>query len=193
MRRPPAIRVGLFMAVVAASTGCTNFHEVDPGRLYRSAQLSGPQLEQVIKAHNIRTVIHLRGRNDKQPWYRTQQQVTQRLGVEQIDIPMSAQSLPKRENVLKLLEAFDRARRPMLIHCRAGADRTGEAVALYRIDQMKQTKEQALEALTPRTLHFEIFHPPKRAFIRMYRGREWLRDHYDPNQPPGPQPDGSTN
>ena len=194
MRRQPAVRFGLLMAALAASAGCTNFHEVDPGRLYRSAQLSGPQLEQVINAHNIRTVINLRGRNDHKPWYRTQRQVTRRLGVEQIDIPMSARTLPSRRNVLKLLEAFDRAPRPMLIHCRGGADRTGEAVALYRIDQMKQTRDRALQALTPWTLHFEMFYPAKRRFIRMYRGRQWLKEHYDPTRsPPGHQSVGSMN
>ena len=46
-----------------------NFHEVDAGRFYRSAQLPPTILDEVIQDYGIRTVINLRGRSPHKEWY----------------------------------------------------------------------------------------------------------------------------
>jgi protein tyrosine phosphatase (PTP) superfamily phosphohydrolase (DUF442 family) len=180
------------LLVPVVCSGCTNFYEVDRGKLYRSAQLSGPQLASLIERHGIRSVINLRGPNPGRAWYDAERVVTERLKVEQIDIPMSAGRLPYRRDLLKLLDAFDRAPKPILVHCLAGADRTGEAVGIYMIDHMGRTPAEALGALTPATFHFEFLHPTKRQFIRNYGGRDWARCCYkkevaSPSKPTDPQ------
>src|SRR5690242_684397 len=38
-----------------------NFYEVDPGKFYRSAQLSPTELKDVVDKYGIKTVISLRG------------------------------------------------------------------------------------------------------------------------------------
>jgi protein tyrosine/serine phosphatase len=38
-----------------------NVHVVEPGELYRSAQLNGASLDGVLKRYGIKTVINLRG------------------------------------------------------------------------------------------------------------------------------------
>jgi hypothetical protein len=71
----------------------------------------------------------------------------------------------------------------MLVHCLGGADRTGEATALYEIEYMGRTPAEALEALTPRYRHVDWLRPAKRAFVAAYRGERWVREVYDPCSP----------
>ncbi len=98
-----------------------------------------------------------------------------------INIPMSAGIIPHRKNLIKLLDAYASAERPILIHCLAGADRSGEAAAIYLQEYMGATKEESLEMLTLKYLHVERFKPAKRYFIReVYQGKEWAYNEYDP-------------
>src|SRR6516164_6055782 len=46
-----------------------NIHAVIRGRVYRSAQLSGAALQDLIETHQIRTVVNLRGYCAPFPWY----------------------------------------------------------------------------------------------------------------------------
>ena len=70
---------------------------------------------------------------------------------------------------------------PILIHCRAGADRTGEASAIYLMEYMDASREEALAALSFDYWHVEMFKPAKRYFIReVWQGERWARDVYEP-------------
>jgi hypothetical protein len=46
-----------------------NVRVVEKGKLYRSAQLEGRQLAQVIAKYGIRSILNLRGAGPGQPWY----------------------------------------------------------------------------------------------------------------------------
>ena len=173
-------RLAGILALLLAGTSCTNFHVVDPTRVYRSAQLDGDELERAIHCYGIRTVINLRGENSGKDWYDAERDVTERLGVEQVDISMSAQRLPHRRDLIALLDVFRDADRPILIHCQAGADRTGEASAIYQMEYMGYSKAEALEQLTSDYWHFSLRYPAKRYFVKMYEGEEWARTDYDP-------------
>ena len=41
--------------------------------------------------------------------------------------------MPTREALLELWDTFENGEYPMLVHCKAGADRTGGAVAIWRM------------------------------------------------------------
>jgi protein tyrosine phosphatase (PTP) superfamily phosphohydrolase (DUF442 family) len=110
-----------------------NFHAVAPGELYRSAQLSPGALESRIKAEGIRTVINLRGSNPGTAWYDNEVRTCERLGVTHIDVRMSARALPPPDEAAALMAALHDAPRPLLVHCKNGADRSGLACAAYRI------------------------------------------------------------
>lgn len=110
-----------------------NFHTVMPGELYRSAQLSGSQLDRHIQFEGIRTVINLRGPNAGVPWYDDEVRTCERLGVTHIDVRMSAKELPPPTEAATLMDAMHDAPRPLLVHCKNGADRSGLACAAYRI------------------------------------------------------------
>lgn len=169
--------VGLFVS----GCGFDNFHEVDEGRFFRSAQLEGHELRRYIQEHGIRTVINLRGESVGDSWYEREVRVCEQLEVQHIDVRMSARRIPHRHSLLSLLELYDRAELPILIHCKGGADRTGLAAALWCVEYMQMSLGDAVDAqLNKRFLHFEFFYPAKTYFMRLYQGREWAIAEYDP-------------
>jgi protein tyrosine phosphatase (PTP) superfamily phosphohydrolase (DUF442 family) len=169
------------IALVALLCGChPNLHEVDPGKLYRSAQLSGEELDNAIHTLGIRTVINLRGEDKGSDWYETEVKVTTQDSVKLVSIPMSAKRLPHRKDLIALLDAFEKSERPILVHCQAGADRTGEASAIYEMEYMGKSREEALQMLTLKYDHLELAAPAKRYFIGIYGGRDWAYHGYDP-------------
>ncbi len=121
-----------------------NFHEVIPGELYRSSQPTGEALAHYIKAHGIRTVINLRGENRDSDWYVSEMSVSQKLGVDHIDFPMSALHVLKPQRTAELIRIMRDAPKPILIHCRSGADRTGLAAAIY-LDRIAGQDEERAE------------------------------------------------
>ena len=161
-----------------------NFHVVQEGVLYRSAQLSGDELATYIKRYGIKAIINLRGKHPEAQWYVNEKEVADRHQVMLFDIPADADTLTSKENLKAILDAFDHAPRPLLVHCLAGADRTGEASALWVIDQQGRSNNEALEQLVPEYRHNKQLHPEKRFLIKIWRGREWLYNEYDPKNYP---------
>jgi protein tyrosine/serine phosphatase len=160
-----------------------NFHEVDAGRLYRSAQLTGEEFEEVVHRYGIKSVINLRGSQPGEQWFDTEKATLEKLGIQLENVAFTTEHVPPRTQLIKYLDALEKLPRPILIHCRAGADRTGEASAIYALEYMHQPLEKALEQLSFRYLHVEVFQPAKRFFINRYAGHQWARTAYDPCSP----------
>lgn len=157
-----------------------NFHEIDNSLYFRSAQLSSKSLKKYVTKHKIKTVINLRGVSSKE-WYKKQIQAVRELGIVQHDIGMSARRLPHREDLLKLLDLFENVERPILVHCQGGADRTGEASAIYQMLYMAKTKEEALKMLRFKYHHLAWRMPAKRYFIdEIWNGVDWALNDYRP-------------
>jgi len=108
-----------------------NLREVSPGRFYRSAQLTGPNLEHAIRSDHIATVLNLRGANTDSAWYWQEAATCRKMHVQHLDVSMSATHLPAPDQMKKLLLDLDKARYPVLTHCMGGADRSGLVSALY--------------------------------------------------------------
>ncbi|WP_413295199.1 tyrosine-protein phosphatase [Bdellovibrio sp. HCB185ZH] len=158
-----------------------NFHEVDKGNLYRSAQLDPLEFKRYIKKYKIQSIINLRGAEPLSLWWQQELAVSKQFGVIHYDIPMTAEEIPHRKNLLKLLDLLNMAPRPILIHCQGGADRSGEASAIYQMVYQGKSKEEALKQLTFKYHHVEKFKPAKRYFIeKVWQGEEWAFANYDP-------------
>ncbi len=180
MRNLLALVLLFFILSPAHAAFFPNARTVHKGNLYRSAQLSKKQFKKYIKKWDIKTIINLRGESTSD-WYEDEIAISNEMGVEHHDIKMSAKRLPHRKDILKLIELYENAPRPILIHCHGGADRTGEASAMYKIDFMGASKRKALQMQTVLYLHLRLRFPAKRYFTKeVYQGKEWAKVNYYP-------------
>jgi protein tyrosine/serine phosphatase len=125
-----------------------NFYPITDNEAYRSAQLDRDELDYYIKKYNIKSIINLRGRHLDEPWYREEIKVSAERKVAHYDLPISATREPSEEDVRKLMEMFKHAPRPVLIHCQAGADRSGLAAAIWKVVVDKESKLEANKQLS---------------------------------------------
>ena len=136
-----------------------NEHAVLPGRVYRSAQLSGGKLARVIESKGVRTVLNLRGpgaglASPRNRWYADEVTATHAASVSQFDVSLSASSLPSPAELRRVLDVLDHAEGPILVHCKQGADRTGLVSAIARLLYSGDTVAQARQELWPVYGHF---------------------------------------
>jgi protein tyrosine phosphatase (PTP) superfamily phosphohydrolase (DUF442 family) len=178
-RRRRWLRVagGVLLAVVLAEPARMllghNLHTVVPGQVYRSAQPPPGWLRSYVKSAGIRTVINLRGMCYPQEWYIEQALTLQELGISLEDICLSAGRLPAQHELRLLVLALENAERPLLLHCRHGADRTGLAACMVLLLEQDISLEEARRQLSPRFGHLALSRMKMLGrFFDMYR--EWL-------------------
>lgn len=165
----------------------TNLREIAPG-VYRSNQPSPARLAAMRKL-GLRTILNLRGQAGQSFWL-FEREAAAAQGIVMIDLAMSAKRAPVPATLLAMLDLFGRMEKPVLIHCKSGADRTGLAAALYLIDVEGRTVAKAAGQLGWRTMHLRsgptgiLDH-----FLRLYGRaqaatgitlREWIETGYDP-------------
>jgi len=112
-----------------------NVHVVEPGRVIRSAQLSGERLDQVAHQYGVRSVLNLRGDNAGKPWYDDEIRTARADALVHIDYAISAEHDLSPAQMHELLRLVASAPKPLLIHCNAGADRTGLVATLYQLSR----------------------------------------------------------
>jgi undecaprenyl-diphosphatase len=129
-----------FLGIIAATSlwyleEQGNFHPITPGEAYRSAQLDQDELEYYIRKFEIRSIINLKGKDVGKPLYEEETATCRNLSVRHYDLELSANKKPSSHEIEELLRLFRIAPRPVLIHCKAGADRSGLAAgALEGVD-----------------------------------------------------------
>jgi protein tyrosine/serine phosphatase len=120
-----------------------NFHTVEEGAFYRSAQLSTDELQTAIRDHGIKAILNLRGAHPGEPWYDDEVAASRALGVAHYDYGLSAYRIVTEQQIADLLGIIREAPQPLLVHCKSGADRTGLVSALYRFAVEGTSREEA--------------------------------------------------
>ena len=97
-----------------------NIHQVGESPVYRSAQLSVSNFENVVQEHAIKSVLNLRGPQQNAPWYDAERASAERLQIIYIDLPLSANEEPDEPTLDHLIATMRDAPKPLLIHCEGG-------------------------------------------------------------------------
>lgn len=100
-----------------------NFREIQAGKIYRSAQPSEKQLKKWLGKYKIKTILNLRG--DGLKITKQEEQIAQKANVKMFSFGLSSSKIPDRKTLTELMQVLKTSELPILIHCRAGVDRSG--------------------------------------------------------------------
>lgn len=131
--------------------GLRRFRVVEEGVLYRCGQPTPAQLDQLITTLRLRTVVSLRGSRraeDPDHWEPAERRLCEQRGVRFVQIPFNHKNPPTLEQVREFLQIVaDPERRPVLLHCRIGQQRTGMFCALFRVHIQGVDPQEALREM----------------------------------------------
>ncbi|MFD1331676.1 tyrosine-protein phosphatase [Methylopila musalis] len=131
-----------------------NFGVVRAGVVYRSWQPSAADLARFAETYGRGSVINLRGAAPGRDWYDEEKAAVAEHGLTLIDFKMSATKALSPERAQALVTLIAQAPKPVLIHCKAGADRSGLASALYLYAVGDLPADEAARALSLAHGHF---------------------------------------
>jgi hypothetical protein len=166
-------------------------------RVVRSAQ-PGENLDDWIQKYQLASILNLRGGTPADPWYKDEVKTAKSHNVEFYDYPMIATRRPLRRDLLTLIDFMRSSPFPLLIHCKHGADRTGLAVAIYRMVCLNEPPDRAKQAFSIFHGHIPIagtqrLHDPLDEYEAWLdeqklphtpdRFRGWVKDFYQANDP----------
>lgn len=110
-----------------------NFGVVVPDKIYRSGELTVSALADVVRGHNIKTIIDMGAYEPGTPEDTLQAMAAESLGVERYVLRLEGDGSGDPTMYLESLRLMtDESKLPMLIHCGAGSERTGMLVVFYR-------------------------------------------------------------
>ncbi len=130
-----------------------NYSKVDAD-VYRSAH-PAPYVLRRFKAAGGKFVLSLRGGMMNTP-NSYERLWALELGLDLDFIQMRSVELPSRDTLIDLIAALKTLPKPLLIHCKSGADRTGLAVTLYRHLVRHEPMSRARRALSWKFAHFSL-------------------------------------
>lgn len=109
----------------------TNFWQVAPG-VWRSNHPSDARLRRYARRLGIRTVMTLRG-DDPQSYHILEEESCRRLGLNFVVVKLWARHAAKRKYIVEVIDALREAEKPLMFHCKSGADRAGFVAAMYQM------------------------------------------------------------
>jgi tyrosine-protein phosphatase SIW14 len=124
--------------------GFTNLYRVTDS-LYRCEQPNKKDFI-LIDSIGIKTVINLRQR-------KTDNYKIKKTGLALVNVPMNAWTISYTD-IVAGMRAIKNVKKPVLVHCKHGADRTGCIVAIYRIINCGWTREEAIKEFRYGGFHY---------------------------------------
>lgn len=164
----------------------TNFYPVAPDA-WRSNQPTHARFKRYA-AMGIKTVINLRG-EDVFAHYKFEEESTRALGMTLINSKLWARRAPPREAVIQVIDNLRAAERPLMFHCKSGADRAGFVAALYQMVFDGQPVQVARKQLSLKFIHLKFTKTGVQDYILdVFEARQalgdigfedWIRTEYD--------------
>jgi protein tyrosine/serine phosphatase len=104
--------------------------------LYRSGQLSTALVRRTLVSHGIKVIVALAHDDPQDRDVQAEKKVAAQLGIELLRFPLAGDGTGDVNNYAGALASIIEAKRqgkPVLVHCIAGAQRTGGVIACYRL------------------------------------------------------------
>ena len=128
----------------------TNLDLVAPG-IWRSNQ-PGPARIGRYAEMGIRSILSLRG-NIRYSFLLFEEEAAARHGIDLQIVELRASALAEGPVLIDVLDRMEAMEKPLLIHCKSGADRTGLAAALWLLAHEGASVAEAEDQLSLRYLH----------------------------------------
>lgn len=164
----------------------TNFWPVSEG-VWRSNQPTEARFRRYARM-GVRTVVNLRGA-DGFAHYHFEREACEALGLTLVDVKLHARRAVDRAWIVAVIDALRAAERPMIFHCKSGADRAGFVAALYQMVFDDVPVEKARRQLGLKFIHLEFTKTGVQGYIldvyaaRLAQGgigfEDWIRTEYD--------------
>lgn len=123
---------------------------VVPNALYRSGQISKWMLEKQIQEHQIGAIIDMNGIEPTDEHQCFEIEFAKRTKLPLYRFSMRGDGtgdITRHADAIETIERCRREKTPVLVHCSAGAQRTGGVVAMYRVLVQGWTTEKAREEM----------------------------------------------
>lgn len=146
--------------------GVPNFGEVTPN-LFRGGQ-PGVDGFKTLKEMGVGVVVDMRGGSNEQ-----EKATVTKLGMQYVSIPWHC-TFPSDEPMARFLKLIEENRdKKVFVHCRLGADRTGMAIAAYRMASEGWSADEALNEMAKFGFDWEhhMFCPTLERFERSFPQR----------------------
>jgi uncharacterized protein (TIGR01244 family) len=168
---------GLALLLLAAGAGAAiwadryypwrHFRTVVPDAVYRAGQPTPENVDLAARRYGIKTLVNLRA--EPGPWLEEERRAAEKAGIAFVHVPIPEGQPPTPEQVTTLLSIYDDpARRPLLFHCQYGSIRSAGVEALYRMEVLGESNEEALDRSRTFGTDLEEKYPQIAAFIRGY-------------------------
>lgn len=154
---------------------------------WRSNQPTPSQLF-ALANKGIKTVVSLRGLTTGGASL-LELEACESANLQLVPFKMSSRGAPSQETLLNLFSLFEQIDKPVLFHCKSGADRAGFVAALYLLVTGEGGVQEAKAQLSWRYLHFRgaktgMLFAFLEAFERFSLAepcdiKEWVENYYD--------------
>lgn len=157
---------------------------------WRSNHPSPRQIRRLAR-RGVRTIVNLRGLSTGGSSL-FEIEACKAAGIELVALRMSSRGAPRKDVVQAFEAIVQQVERPVLFHCKSGADRSGFAAGLYLLLTGQGTVADAKAQLSMRHLHFkgaktgllhEFFCEYERYCAQTPLSfQQWVAEVYDPQQ-----------
>ncbi|MEN6337576.1 MAG: dual specificity protein phosphatase family protein [Phycisphaerales bacterium] len=109
---------------------------VEENYIYRSGQLSATLVRRTLRDHGIKVIVALNGETPGHRDQEAERKAAEELGIELVRFPLRGDGTGEVDHYVEAIGAVVQARRqgrPVLVHCSAGAQRTGGVIACYQL------------------------------------------------------------
>jgi hypothetical protein len=116
-------------------------HPLNPGTSFGNSDRQTLGILEYLKSQGVKTVIDLQNSQWIDKRYR---KLLHRAGLDRVHIPMHAAKVPTEKEWARIKKLLQR---PVYIHCKWGADRTGALIGRYLVEEKGYTSAEAYQAV----------------------------------------------